>query len=297
MQANEFTPTVLEKISTTSPEKNAHVNNHPVLRFNGKTYYHIYEYKHHRDIEEHYVVAYKHLYKYKAYENQYVLNDNLPMSVFFKNVVIRQRINFRLMDIFNHTNCAQRFKIRHKPHFECEKTVVLTSDSVKDCSDGNAFWECRGISARDYCVAYLIFDMSRNFFYVCDRCIFTFPVQRPYERCVFKFYREVLGFVKQKRLPPRHVGTGNVHDTYNSILVNDSHSSFNTVKTASVDSEEIFGQPRIVVYYGCGNIIVAVFGGEGCQCVCTAPYIVQAGFSDSEPHSAIAHYLPETFVD
>ncbi len=58
-------------------------------------------------------------------------------------------------------------------------------------------------------------------------------------------------------------GTGNVHDTYNSILVNDSHSSFNTVKTASVDSEEIFGQPRIVVYYGCGNIIVAVFGGRG----------------------------------
>lgn len=120
------------------------------------------------------------------------------MSVFFKNVVIRQRINFRLMDIFNHTNCAQRSKIRHKPHFECEKTVVLTSDSVKDCSDGNAFWECRGISARDYCVAYLIFDMSRNFFYVCDRCIFTFPVQRPYERCVFKFYREVLGFVSKE---------------------------------------------------------------------------------------------------
>ena len=218
----------------------------------------------------------------------HIMLFNIAMVFVFIYVVISLPLNLStgwlltwaffsglVVDIFSNTvgvnslACtllAIRSEIRHKPHFECEKTVVLTSDSVKDCSDGNAFWECRGISACDYCVAYLIFDMSRNFFYVCDRCIFTFPVQRPYERCVFKFYREVLGFVKQRDYP-RHVGTGNVHDTYNSILVNDSHSSFNTVKTASVDSEEIFGQPRIVVYYGCGNIIVAVFGGEGCQCV------------------------------
>ena len=61
------------------------------------------------------------------------------------------------------------------------------------------------------------------------------------------------------------MGTGNVYDSYNTILVYDSHASLNAIEAASVDRKKVFRMTCVVVNHGSRNIIISVARREGRQ--------------------------------